>query len=128
MKHKLILLAVIAALLAAGYVIYQEKQDALRTQMVGGNTYVWEKEGFGGDFTITLNEDGTYEYYVGYLSSYIGCGNWTVEGSELTMTETTGFDWVYHFTVEDDTLVFVSEGSSEFTYVKVEDGDRFTRM
>ena len=128
MKRKLILLAVIAALLAAGYVIYQGKQDALRTQMVGGNTYVWEKEGFGGDFTITLNEDGTYEYYVGYLSSYIGSGNWTVEGSELTMTETTGFDWVYHFTVEDDTLVFVSEGSSEFTYVKVEDGDRFTRM
>ena len=128
MKRKLILLAVIAALLAAGYVIYQGKQDALRTQMVGGNTYVWEKEGFGGDFTITLNEDGTYEYYVGYLSSYIGSGNWTVEGSELTMTETTGFDWVYHFTVEDETLVFVSEGSSEFTYVKVEDGDRFTRM
>ena len=128
MKRKLILLAVIAALLAAGYVIYQEKQDALRTQMVGGNTYVWEKEGFGSDFTITLNEDGTYEYYVGFLSSYIGSGNWTVEGSELTMTETTGFDWVYHFTVEDDTLVFVSEGSSEFTYVKVEDGDRFIRM
>ena len=128
MKRKLILLAVIAALLAAGYVIYQGKQDALRTQMVGGNTYVWEKEGFGGDFTITLNEDGTYEYYVGFLSSYIGSGNWTVEGSELTMTETTGFDWVYHFTVEDDTLVFVSEGSSEFTYVKVEDGDRFIRM
>lgn len=128
MKRKLILLAVIAAMLAAGYVIYQEKQDALRTQMVGGNTYVWEKEGFGGDFTITLNEDGTYEYYVGFLSSYIGSGNWTVEGSELTMTETTGFDWVYHFTVEDDTLVFVSEGSSEFTYVKVEDGDRFIRM
>lgn len=128
MKRKLILLAVIAALLSAGYVIYQGKQDALRTQMVGGNTYVWEKEGFGGDFTITLNEDGTYEYYVGFLSSYIGSGNWTVEGSELTMTETTGFDWVYHFTVEDDTLVFVSEGSSEFTYVKVEDGDRFTRM
>ena len=128
MKRKLILLAVIAALLSAGYVIYQGKQDALRTQMVGGNTYVWEKEGFGGDFTITLNEDGTYEYYVGFLSSYIGSGNWTVEGSELTMTETTGFDWVYLFTVEDDTLVFVSEGSSEFTYVKVEDGDRFTRM
>ena len=128
MKRKLILLAVTAALLSAGYVIYQGKQDALRTQMVGGNTYVWEKEGFGGDFTITLNEDGTYEYYVGFLSSYIGSGNWTVEGSELTMTETTGFDWVYHFTVEDDTLVFVSEGSSEFTYVKVEDGDRFTRM
>ena len=128
MKRKLILLAVIAALLSAGYVIYQRKQDALRTHMVGGNTYVWEKEGFGGDFTITLNEDGTYEYYVGFLSSYIGSGNWTVEGSELTMTETTGFDWVYHFTVEDDTLVFVSEGSSEFTYVKVEDGDRFIRM
>ena len=128
MKRKLILLAVIAALLSAGYVIYQGKQDALRTQMVGGNTYVWEKEGFGGDFPITRNEDGTYEYYVGFLSSYIGSGNWTVEGSELTMTETTGFDCVYLFTVEDDTLVLVSEGSSEFTYVTVEDGDRFTRM
>ena len=61
---------------------------------VAGKTFVWEKEGAGGDFTITLNEDGTYEYYVGFLSSYIGSGNWTVEGSELTMTEKTGFDWV----------------------------------
>ena len=107
--------------------IHQEDQDVLWMQMVSGNTYIWEKEGFGGDFTITLNEDGTYEYYVGYLSSYIGLGNWSLEGDKLTMTETTGFDRVFHFTVEDEKLIFVLEGSSEFGHVKVEDGDCFIR-
>ena len=34
-------------------------------------SYRYEKEGFGGDFVITLKADGTYTFYEGYLSSYI---------------------------------------------------------
>jgi len=95
---------------------------------LGGKTFVWEKEGFGGDFTITLNEDGTYQYYVGFLSSYIGFGNWSVENGMLTMTENKelcGYDDIFHFSVGNDELTFVSEESSKFMYVTVEDGDRF---
>ena len=51
------------------------KTDGSLRDSVAGKTFVWEKEGFGGDFTITLNADGTYQYYEGYLSSYIGFGN-----------------------------------------------------
>ena len=102
--------------------IHQEEMNA---QNLYGRTFVWEKGGFGGDFTITLNEDGTYEYYAGYLSSYIGQGNWTVTGSELTMTETSGYDLTFHFTIKEDELIYIAEGSSKFAYVTVEDGDRF---
>ena len=48
--------------------------------------YVWDKPGFGGDFTITLNADGTYSYYAGYLSSYIGVGTWKSENGVLTIS------------------------------------------
>ena len=92
---------------------------------VAAGTYVWEKEGFGGDFTITLREDGTYEYYEGFLSSYIGTGTWTVEDGVLILTEQGGYDFVYRFTVQDGALVYRTAGSSAFIYVKAADGDRF---
>ncbi len=90
-----------------------------------GKTYVWEKEGFGGDFTITLDEDGKYTYYVGYLSSYIGMGEWKIEDGVLTLTENSGYDLTFRFRVGDGELVYIKEGSSEFMHVTVEDGDRF---
>ena len=93
---------------------------------VAGKTFVWEKEGFGGDFTITLGEDGNYQYYVGFLSSYIGMGEWSVEDGILTLNEHSGYDNTFRFTVKDGEIVFIKEGSSEFMYVTVEDGDRFT--
>ncbi|MBQ2118554.1 MAG: hypothetical protein II192_05815 [Clostridia bacterium] len=90
--------------------------------------YVWEKPGFGGDFTITLNADGTYSYYAGYLSSYIGIGTWKSENGVLTMTENKklcGNDNVFRFRVGDDGLRYIADGSSKFIYVNVQDGDRF---
>ncbi|RVU98605.1 hypothetical protein EII22_02015 [Coriobacteriales bacterium OH1046] len=99
--------------------------DAAMGNGLGGNTFVWENGGFGGDFTIKLNEDGTYEYSVGFLSSYIGLGTWEVESGILTLTETSGYENVFRFSVGDGELVFISEGSSQFMHVAVEDGDRF---
>ena len=46
---------------------------------VSDRLYTWEHDGFGGDFTITLYADGTFSYYEGMLSSYIGAGTWTEE-------------------------------------------------
>ena len=93
---------------------------------VAGKTFVWEKEGAGGDFTITLNEDGSYQYYAGYLSSYIGQGNWKLEDGVLTMTEDgTGYDYVFRFAAKDGELDYMADGSDPFLYVTVEDGDRF---
>lgn len=95
-------------------------------EKVGNKTYVWEKDGFGGEFRITLYGDGTYEFYEGFLSSYIGFGTWTLEKGIVTLTEGEGgYDLVFRFAVRSGELVFIREGSSQFIYTKVEEGDRF---
>ena len=85
--------------------------------------YQYEKEGFGSDFVLTLFPDGTFQYYEGALSSYIGTGNWNREGDILTI-----YDKMYlknQFRVDGDALVFLAEGSTNFTYIEVADGERF---
>ena len=101
------------------------KNDTTATNRIAGNTFVWEKEGFGGDFTIKLNKDGTYEYCVGFLSSYIGLGDWSVTGSLLTLTEKSWPDTIFQFYIRGGELFFISEESSQFMHINVEDGDRF---
>ena len=89
--------------------------------------YVYEKEGFGGNFTIALDPDGTFQYYEGYLSSHMGLGTWAVEGDILTLREDeeSGYGFVNRFTVTPEGLVFQAEDSDNFLYVEVDDGDRF---
>ena len=101
------------------------KTDGDLRDAIAGKTFVWEKEGFGGDFTITLNADGTYQYYEGFLSSYIGLGTWTVENGTVVLTEQGGQDSVYRFAVKDGALIYESDDSDGFLYVDVTDGDRF---
>lgn len=62
-------------------------------------TYVYEGEGFGGDFTVTIREDGTFTYYEGPLSSIFGDGTW-----------------------------YLAEDSADFIFVDVADGDRFLKV
>ena len=50
-------------------------------------TYLYEQGGFGGDFWITLEEDGTFTYYEGGLSSYIGEGEWTLNDGTVCLTD-----------------------------------------
>lgn len=101
------------------------KTDGALRDALAGKTYVWEKEGCGGEFTIALNADGTYQYYEGFLSSYIGLGEWTVEDGAVILTEQGGQDSVYRFAVKDGALVYLADGSDGFLYVDVMDGDRF---
>lgn len=101
-----------------------EATETESNDKIGGRVYVWEKEGAGGDFTIVLLNDGTYSYYAGPVSSYIGMGKWTVEDGILTMNEIS-YGFMFRFSVKNDELVFISEGSNSFSYVNVEDGDRF---
>ena len=105
----------------------ETKDDATLKAEISGKTFVWEKEGFGGDFTIKLDEYGQFEYYVGLLSSYIGHGNWEVKDGVLTLQATVDSDDVFNFSVENGKLVFIAEGSDGFRGgdVTVEDGDKF---
>ncbi len=104
----------------------QGEGDEIRDLIVN-KTFVYEKEGFGGDFTIRIDEDGTYSYYEGFLSSIIGMGSWAVKGGVLVLSDdSSGWrSFVNCFEVQDGDLVFLSEGSSNFTFVDVADRERF---
>ncbi len=99
---------------------------------VAGRVYTYTGETFGGmdfdSFTISINEDGTYSYYESMLSSYIGFGKWSVEGDILTLTEDDkiGYPFVYYFKIDGEDILYIEEGSSNFIYTDVKDGERFT--
>ena len=92
-----------------------------------GKTYTYEKEGIMGKFTITLYNDGTFSYYEGMASSYLGFGSWTQNGDAITLTDDGhgGLGLINHFEFDKTDLIFVEEGSSNFIYVKVQNGERF---
>ena len=92
--------------------------------------YVYEKAGFGSDFFIKINRDGTFTYSEGALSSYFGVGTWTLTGDILALTDnpTTSMKFYNEFRVEEDTIVWLSENSTGFLYrgqVPLTDGARF---
>ena len=75
-----------------------------------------------------LNADGTYTFYEGALSSYMGSGTWQVYDNAVYMTEGEGgFDLSFMFGAEENALVYLAAGSDAFPYVKVKDEERFTR-
>ena len=90
---------------------------------IADKTYVYEKDGFGGYFTITLDSDGSFQYYEGLLSSYIGKGSWELEGNTLTLSDDRNA--INYFTVENGKLVFQEKDSSNFLYVTVSDRENF---
>ncbi len=94
---------------------------------IAGKTYLYDGEGFGGSFTITLYEDGTFTYYEGMLSSYIALGSWKQDGDIITLTDDGhgGYGLVNHFKFDSETLTFVEKGSDNFVYLKVKDGEKF---
>ena len=106
-----------AALLLAGC------GRTLRPEDVAGKVYCYEKDGFGGPFTIRLEENGSFTYYEGSLSSYIGTGEWSLEKDVVTLQET---DRHFCFRVEEGSLVFQAEPSGSFHYLTVGDGERFS--
>lgn len=94
-------------------------------------TYVRDAGGFYGDFTITLRYDGSFTYYEGLASSYIGMGTWGLNGDVVRfadegLKDSAGIQY-YYFKVVDGGLAFQAANSAKFMYVDVADGDRFSR-
>ncbi len=93
---------------------------------IAGKIYLYEKGGFGGPFfTITLRNDGSFRYHEGWLSSYIGSGDWELDGDTVTIRDEGGMG-IFNFRVEGGDLVYIAEGSSRFLHVNVPDGGRFS--
>ena len=103
MKKLLIFVFTVACLYGLTACNQKNLVDKNVQNMIVGNTYVYEKDGFGGDFIININEDGTFSYYEGALSSYIGMGKWTLEGNTLCLAddEETGDSFVNYFKVDE---------------------------
>ena len=110
--------------LLCGIANAEEKVDGIDI----AGTYQYEGEGFGGDFKITLNADGTYEFYEGSLSSYMGGGTWIRVDDTVHMIEENGYDLKFTFEIQNDALVYSAAGSDAFLYVDVSDGERFVRQ
>lgn len=94
---------------------------------IADKTYVYEKDGFGGDFTVTINSDGSFEYYEGALSSYIGIGAWELNGNALILSddEDLGYGFINNFVVDGESLIFSEKNSNNFLYIKVSDKEKF---
>lgn len=95
--------------------------------------YKYEGEGCGGDFIITLYSDGTFQYYEGTLSSYIGMGTWTIDENNITclkdnvMHKSDGSEFIrtnYFYSIGNE-MRWIAEGSDNFLYVTVKDGEKF---
>ena len=126
---KLLSLFIILSLAASILMLTACKSDEaedISKDDVGGKIYVYELGGFGGDFIITLFDDGTFSYSEGPLSSHIGLGGWMLEDNTVTITEHSGRTNV--FTVREGELVFRESGSDNFKYVKLENGTHFSVM
>ncbi len=123
MKKHIVLIMLTACLLGLVACSQQTQGDVV-------GVYVYEKSGFGGVFTITIEDDGTFYYSEGLLSSYLGKGSWTLDGDILHLwdtglqTETRN----YYFQVDGSDLVFISENSDNFTYLDVREGERFLTL
>ena len=96
---------------------------------IAGKTFSYEKGGCGGEFTITFNEDGTYTYYEGSLSSYIGGGEWEIKDDTVIMTEKYYTPKkINHLKINGSDLIFIADGSDNFDYIKVKDGEKFCKQ
>ena len=119
--------AVIAAILIAVVAVVCLTNQ---TEFVCG-TYAYEYNEESGfvlaDFKVTFREDGTYEYYEGPLSSYIGIGTYSIENDILTMKgdADAGNNSLHRFRVKGKRIYFMEKGSDNFTYIKVKDGQSF---
>lgn len=82
MKHmKSLVLLLVPILLFSGCKKSIEESDIV------GKIYTYEKDGFGGSFTIHIKDDGTFVYNEGLLSSYIGIGKWTLDEDILLLSD-----------------------------------------
>ncbi len=119
-QHKPLYIVLLALLLLAGC------SRQVRPGDIAGKIYRYEKDGVGGPFTIQLEEDGTFTFHEGSLSSYIGVGTWTLEGNTLCITdEGAGKSWKNYFRADEKALTFQAEGSKNFLYRTVADGEKF---
>ena len=90
---------------------------------IAGKIFAYEKEGAGGYCTLSFNENGRFLYSLGKMSSYMGGGDWKIDGDIVSLIGMV--DKTIYLKITDDTLVYIAEGSDEFPYMDIKDGEKF---
>lgn len=90
---------------------------------IAGKIFAYEKEGAGGYCTLSFNENGRFLYSPGKLSSYMDGGDWKVDGDTVSLIGME--NKTIYLKITDDTLIYIAEGSDEFPYMDIKDGEKF---
>jgi beta-lactamase regulating signal transducer with metallopeptidase domain len=123
----ILVIAIIACtVLAVGFLTDPVQGNAVDLQQIAGKQFVYTGEGAGSSFYINLHQNGTFQYYAGVLSSYVGMGQWELKGDKLYLHDTTlSNSMLFVFEVTGNGLKYIAKESHPFMYVNVKDGDLF---
>lgn len=97
--------------------------DSVEPVSIAGKIFAYEKEGVGGYCTLSFNENGRFLYSPGKLSSYMDGGDWKIDGDTVSLIGME--NKTIYLKITDDTLVYIAEGSDEFPYMDIKDGEKF---
>ncbi|MBR4384948.1 MAG: hypothetical protein IKP51_00330 [Treponema sp.] len=122
MKKKDLLAVFVICLIISIFAACSTNKEAIN---ICGKTYVYDKEGFGSDFTISFYEDNKFHYSEGGLSSYIGYGIWEIKNKIITLHD-VDMPFCNNFILKGNKLVWQEKNSSNFLYLKISDGDTFS--
>ena len=100
-----------------------EPSASTDNSVIAGKIFAYEKEGAGGYCTLSFSENGRFLYYPGKLSSYMDGGDWKVDGDTVSLIGME--NKTIYLKITDDTLVYIAEGSDEFPYMDIKDGEKF---
>ena len=107
MKKIIAILSIIAAAAICAAILCSCSQQKLT------GTYSFGDD--GNQSSITLNEDGTFEFMFSPISSYLGIGKFTYADDKVTL-ETSDGQYHYVFRVTEDGLVFDEDASSDMLW------------
>ena len=91
---------------------------------IAGKIFAYEKEGVGGYCTLSFNENGRFLFSPGKLSNYMGGGDWKLDGDTVSLIGMV--NKTIYLKITDDALVYIAEGSDEFPYMDIKDGEKFS--
>ena len=113
--------------LPTGWPVYEEIDMETARVYLLDDVFYPEKESFH-MFTVTLDErSGQFRYYETPISSYIGMGRYQLDGDLLTIRDFgTGSERVNRFRIDGERLVWIAEGSDNFSFIKLTDGATFS--
>ena len=100
-----------------------DNDKSIDNSALAGKIFAYEKEGAGGYCTLSFNENGRFLYSPGKLSSYMGGGDWKIDGDTVSLIGMV--DKTIYLKITDDTLVYIAESSDEFPYMDIKDGEKF---